>query len=295
MFVFFLFFFGLAFGSFINVLALRYEPSEGLITGKTAGGRSRCMSCERTLKWYELLPFFSFVFLRRRCRTCKGPISWQYPVVELVCGFIMAYLPFFFARFFNIGNLFYFKPELWSFYIFVLLWILILLALVLMSAIDFRLYVIPDEINIFVGILGAFLIATKVFGGAWLAFPFGHFIKNYALVFSFSKSIVFGHIFGLAVSGLFFLILYFITRGKGFGFGDVKLAFVLGLLLGYPDTVLSIFFSFILGGVWSLLLLSHGKKTMKSKIPFGPFMALGVIFTVFFGHDALTWYFSLFM
>src|SRR3989344_3716993 len=82
----FVFLFGTILGSFLNVVALRYNTGFGL------SGRSRCFSCEQPLLWFELIPLFSFFFLRGRCRTCKSELSLQYPFVELLTGIIFVAL-----------------------------------------------------------------------------------------------------------------------------------------------------------------------------------------------------------
>ena len=83
-----LFVFGAVFGSFINVLTLRYTGEEFLFSNKILSGRSHCRKCDRTLGWFELIPILSFVLLRGRCRTCHTKISFQYPIVEVVAGLI---------------------------------------------------------------------------------------------------------------------------------------------------------------------------------------------------------------
>lgn len=288
-----LFFLGLAFGSFLNVVALRYRPEGKVFTKKAVGGRSKCMHCERALRWYELLPLFSFVFLRRKCRTCRGPISWQYPMVEFASGLIFAYLPIFFAKFFNIGNILFYRPQLWSFYAMLVVWAVIFWLLLLMSAIDIRHYLIPNGLVLALLFFGSALVFLKSVAGSWLLPYSRFFVKNYAIIFSFTDNLILNHLLGLVFGGLFFWVLYFATGGKAMGFGDVKLALALGLIMGWPDIVLTSFFAFILGGIWGLGLIIFRIKNLKAKLPFGPFLALGVIATLFFGHTIIQWYFGL--
>src|SRR3989344_7091726 len=135
-FLFALFMFGLAFGSFLNVVALRYQETSRIYESSTnirirrLLGRSRCMKCKTQLRWFELVPLLSFLFLRGRCRTCKEKISWQYPVVEIIAGFLFVFVSFMFLR----------SDLLWRSdlvpVVAVGFWIFIFLVLLLMSIID---------------------------------------------------------------------------------------------------------------------------------------------------------------
>src|SRR5580704_2783986 len=89
----FLFIFGLAIGSFLNVVALRYDGEHFLFSNKKLGGRSHCPHCKKTLRWFELIPLVSFAIQGGKCRHCKAPIGWQYPLVELISGIIFVAVP----------------------------------------------------------------------------------------------------------------------------------------------------------------------------------------------------------
>lgn len=99
-------------------------------------------------------------------------------------------------------------------------------------------------------------------------------------------------ILGLLGGFIFFLLLYLLFP-KGIGFGDVKLAGAIGLFLGFKLTILAILLSFFSGAIVGLLLIALGKKTMKDPIPFGPFLAFGAIFSIFFGEYIIDWYLKL--
>ena len=88
-----LFLFGLAAGSFINVVSLRFQPGQGLLDRKMVGGRSRCPYCQKQLNWYELIPVLSFIIQKGRCRSCHQKISFQYPIVEILSGLIFVFVP----------------------------------------------------------------------------------------------------------------------------------------------------------------------------------------------------------
>ena len=102
------------------------------------------------------------------------------------------------------------------------------------------------------------------------------------------------HLAGALVAGGFFWAVHTLSKGRGMGFGDVKLGFALGALLGWPDIFFALIFAFLIGGAWSLFVLVFRHYGMKSKLPFGPFFALGVLWLAFFGEATLRWYFGLF-
>jgi len=291
-----LFAFGLAVGSFLNVVSLRYRPDRGVFEFSRINGRSHCSHCKRTLRWYELVPLLSYVVLLGRCRTCRARLSLQYPIVEFLGGAAALAIPLFFARFFSVGALFPFRAELTGLYLFSFLWVVVLLIFILISVIDFRHYVIPNELNVFIGVLGVGAVLVKLFlSGSWLL-PFSHyFVGSYAILLSPFGGVLANHAAGFAVGGLFFWLIVFVTRGRAMGMGDVKLAAALGLLMGLPDILLVIFFAFLFGGVAGVFTILLGKKTMKSMIPFGPFIVLGALITLFFGQRAIAWYFTLFV
>lgn len=255
-----LFFFGLAVGSFINVLALRYDGEHFVFDPRVIGGRSRCPHCKHTLRWFELVPIVSFVAQRGKCRKCSVRIGFRYPLIELLSGLIFLFIPFTLASY----------PWFISGF-----WILAFEILLLMAYIDLRLQIIPDELTI---ILGAVAIFEAIFGAAYLG-PLG---QSWA-------SRLEGVLFGAAFFG--FLIL--VTRGKGMGMGDVKLALPLGFLFGWPDIVLLSASAFVIGALVGVILIIKGRKTIKSAVPFAPFLVFGAAFIFFFGATATGWYFRI--
>lgn len=294
-FFFCLFLFGLAIGSFLNVLILRYSPEGRFFDIKKISGRSRCMSCQKTLEAKELIPLFSFLFLWGKCSSCRKKISFQYPIIEFLSGAIFVLVPLFLNSFFGMRSaLFASFLAPGAYYLFILFWILIFLSLLLIFVIDFKHYIIPDGLNIFIFISGIVLLFLFVANTAHIL-PFREsFLKNYALVFSPFQNIFYNHILGFFGAGFFFLFLFLVSRGRGMGMGDVKLAFACGMVLGWPDVILTSMIAFILGGIWATVLYFSKKKTMKDKLPFGPFFVIAFIITVFFGFDLIKGYFSLF-
>lgn len=238
-----LFLFGLAVGSFLNVVAIRYKEGGKLFTPDILKGRSHCPYCQKTLAWYELIPLFSFLIQFGKCRHCKHSLSWQYPIVELLSGLTFLLVPRFA------------EPAPIA--------ILVVLTLILIALIDMRLSIIPDQLNIFLAILG---LAIIVF------FP----------TFQNISDKIIGAIAALAVLGLIVLL----TRGRGMGIGDVKLAGALGLLFGWQKIILLIAIAFMLGGIFAAGLLLYNKKSLKDAVPFGPFLSAASIFVIFIG-DAI--------
>lgn len=248
-------------GSFINVLVIRGN------TGRSIGGRSACMSCGRQLTAIDLVPVFSYIFLRGACRTCGSRISIQYPLVELVGGSIvlLAYVQ---AADFVQG----------------LLVGAVGLVLLYLSVYDIRHTIIPSAS---IGALGALAVvfgAVQVFSG----YPAYEYVLQV--------------ICGAVVAVLPFAALWFFSGGRAMGFGDVQLAFVLGLFFFVPESVAFVWIAFVLGGViGAVIVLVHKTLmhthvlrhvqtvvTMKSEIPFGPFLAVAFFLVALFGIDIVT-------
>ncbi len=259
----FVFIFGAIIGSFLNVVILRYN------TGTTIGGRSYCFSCGKTLHWYELIPLFSFLAQLGKCRSCKAKISWQYPLVEALTGVL------FVVTFFSLLGVQYGK-QLFVFDC------VIESLLVVMVVYDIRHKIIPD------GIVYAFTLLS--FGKILVMTPFRELLTFPAL-----WNLLAGPILFLCP----FFLLWFISKGKWMGLGDGKLALGIGWFLGLAYGISAIIIGFWIGAVFGILILlmqkltkgktalisSLGNLTMKSEIPFGPFLILGLLLVFFFHID----------
>jgi len=218
-------------------------------------GRSYCPHCKHVLSWQDLIPVFSFLILGGKCRYCGKRISWQYPLVELLTGIL-------FLLIFNfLINLLIFK---------FLFWILISCFLIVIFVYDLKHYIIPDKV-IYQAIAITFL---------------------YNLILN-SQFIIHNSISAFGAAG-FFLFIVLVSRGKWMGVGDIKLVFLIGLLLGWPNTLLALFLAFLIGAIIGLGLIILKKKTIKSELPFGPFLILGIYIALFFGEKIINWYFNLF-
>lgn len=278
--------FGLAIGSFVNVLALRYDGEHFVLDPKIVGGRSHCPYCKRTLRWFELIPLLSFLLQRGRCRTCKAAISARYPLMEILSGAIFVFVPWHLASY----------PWLTGaagdagLAVFSAIWIAAFELLLLMAAIDLRLQIIPDEVNVMFGMLA---ILEAIFAGAYLGPDRQSFFGAYAALFGLAGNLWLAHAVGAVVGAGFLGFLALITRGKGMGMGDVKLALPLGFIFGWPDMVFLLGFSFVIGAVAGIFAIAAGRKTMKMAIPFGPFLALASAIVFFFGSRLLDGYLAL--
>ncbi|MFH1161906.1 MAG: prepilin peptidase [Candidatus Jorgensenbacteria bacterium] len=290
-----LFILGLATGSFLNVLTLRYQPERSVFSRKALGGRSHCPHCRKTLTAIELIPLVSFLIQRGRCSACGEQLSLQYPLVELVSGAVWVMVPLSLSFFYNIAPVAFasLAAPLW-FYGLALVWIVAFLTWLAIFVIDMRHYLIPNELNILLAVLGvAAMLLLSAHHGALPVFR-DSFLRHYALLVSPTFGVWAGHLLGAAAGGLIFGFLVFLGRGRAMGVGDVKLAIASGILLGWPDILLAAFLAFIVGGVWGVVLVLAKEKKFSDRVPFAPFFVIGAAITVFGGYHLLRLYFSLF-
>lgn len=246
--LFIIFIFGTIIGSFLNVVALRYNTGLSIIKG-----RSKCFSCGNNLSWYELIPLFSFLFLGGKCSSCKSKISYQYFIVELMTGIL------FVGLFLKFGL----SPIL-------PLYLSIASILVVMAIYDFKHKIIPD-VMVFIFILLSIIA----------------FICNHQIIDIFSYSWFMDLFVGLILFS-FFAFFWLISSGKWMGFGDAKLAIGIGFLLGFSGGIYAILLSFWIGAAYSLFIiflqkikLSNLNLSLKSEVPFAPFMILAVFIQIF--------------
>lgn len=254
------FFLGTVVGSFLNVLIDR------LPQGKSIMGRSHCDYCKRKLTFLDLFPLFSFIFLRGRCRTCKRRLSWQYPAIETLTGIVFVLVYVILAPNVIVQNQILDASRLSGTYqndvISLLFKLSIVSCLIVIFFTDVKNQIIPDEMQIALFMFGFLLQIITVL--------------NVSLVFVLSVLVA-----GVVVM-IPILLIYLATKGRGMGFGDVKLAFNMGILLGIKSGLLALYFGFILGAVYGIILIVLKRKKMKSKIAFGPFLVLGIVVVVLF-------------
>ena len=247
-----IFLYGLLIGSFLNVCVYRIPREENI-----AYPASHCPNCNTNLKWYNLIPIFSFIVQRGKCGYCREEISFQYPIVELLNTIL--YLLIYFK--FSLTLEFFFYAVIFS-------------ILIIITLIDLKEMIIPDILVILILVI---TIVYKIF--------------SYIL---YNKSPQFlNSIGGLVLSSLLFSIIILASQG-GMGGGDLTLIGSLGFILGTKKIFLTIFLSFILGAIISVFLLITKIKGRKDPIPFGPFIILGFFITVFWGEGLIGWYWNLF-
>jgi prepilin signal peptidase PulO-like enzyme (type II secretory pathway) len=276
-----LFILGAAVGSFLGVISDRYRENLPIWDKKIIGGRSRCEFCKKQLSWFELIPVLSFLLQSGKCRSCRRWIGWRYLFFEIISGLIFVSVPV------SLSNNFYILHS--EFYILSVLWLSVFSILFLISLIDYRLRIIPDEANLVLVFLGILITYFEPFSEAA-----GSFVGHYAMLFGLRSSAWVNHLVAAAVIGLFFAALILITRGKGMGGGDMKLAIAMGSVFGWPDILFVAAFSFIIGSVFGIGAMIFKKEKLKSRIAFGPFLAASGLIVFMFGYGIVNFYFGLF-
>ena len=240
------FIFGVIVGSFLNVVALRFNTGMGL------GGRSKCMSCGTTLTWKELVPLFSFAMQKGSCKKCRSKISWQYPLVEFIAGAIFVLI--FFA----------YPPTDPLTTITTLFQLVIACLLVVISVYDIKHKIIPDSfVYTFSGIA---LISLFVGGSSWWHIPT-------------VEMLIAGPVLALP-----FALFWLVSKGAWMGLGDAKLTLGIGWLLGVSAGVNALVLAFWIAAAFSViwLLSLHKKFKPRIEIPFGPYLILGLYLVLLF-------------
>ena len=239
---------GLLIGSFLNVVIDRLPLSKSL------GGRSSCDNCGRTLSLWELIPVISYALQGGRSQCCHKRLKLQYSLVEAVTG-----LSFFMVSFAYLSR----SPVLDIQHFASLMGLLIITASsIAITLIDWRHHIIPDELQLalFLGV-----IVYQFFTGNLQVLLVGNAL----------------------IVALPILLLYLLTRGKGMGFGDVKMQMTLGLWLGLVPGFLGLYIGFLAGALYGVILLLLRKAGRKSQIAFGPFLLLGAWVTFWWNQELL--------
>lgn len=254
----FSFIFGLIIGSFANVFVLRYG------TGRSLNGRSSCAVCGKKLSWYELIPVVSYLIQRGRCSGCESKISIQYPLVELVFGIVFALCAY---TTHNLQPTTFAHPH--NYILLLYLWAVSFLLLSI-AIYDIRHMIIPNGmVYALAGITILFRMGELLLAGSTSLHP-------YILV------LIAGPLVALPL-----FALWFFSRGKWMGFGDVKFALVMGWMLGIVGGLSAFVFAVWAGALVGLAVIGISRLvsqrsglTMKSMIPFGPFLVVGTLFVL---------------
>lgn len=216
---------------------------------------SHCDFCKKHLRWFELVPVLSFLFQGGICRGCRARLSWQYPVMEVVTGIGFVLL----SLGFDIMSPMFLAA-------------LVIYSLVLVIfVIDLKHQIIPDSMLLM--LLGVFILVG----------------------ISLPAAQRFSHLVSGVGAGTFFFLLWLITRGRGLGFGDVKLVVLIGLFLGYPETVFALYIAFLTGAISGVILMITKHAKMKTRIAFGPFLILGTLCAYVWGDVMWQWWIGLFV
>jgi len=248
----FIFIFGLIIGSFLNAVIWRLYKEESILT-KT---RSYCIKCRHKLGIRDLVPLFSFVFLRGKCRFCRKKISWQYPLVELTTGILFLLI---FIKYWS-GCLTDWQVSLqiisgWVFISF----------LIVIFVYDLKYYLILDKITVPAMILA--VILNLILGIVWWKL-----------------------LLAAIIGGGLFWFQYVISKGKWVGGGDIRLGILMGLMLAWPQIITALFFAYVTGAIIGVGLILSKRKTMKSAVPMGTFLTIGTVIALLYGEQILDWY-----
>ncbi len=244
-FLIFAFIFGTLIGSFLNVVAARYN------TGMKLGGRSKCFSCSKTLTWIELIPILSFLALGASCRRCKSKISWQYPIVEAGVGLLFALI------------FWYFPPVTSAASFTTLFYLIITSILIVITVYDAKHKIIPDSLSY----TFAALALLRLFVSPELTFTFPTV-----------SQILAGPLLALP-----FALLWAASKGKWMGLGDAKLTLGIGWVLGLSAGISALALAFWIGAIISVLWMWVAFRKFKTRyeIPFGPYLILGMYIVLF--------------
>lgn len=211
------------------------------------------MSCNQPIRFYDNIPVISYLLLRGRCRRCKTPFSLRYPLIELLSGL------FALGAFLRWGL----SPESAIYYGFIA-------VLMVITFIDIDHYIIPDVISlpgIPAGVLAGFFLPEMTF-----------------------QSSVLGLLLG---GGILFAVAWIYERlmhKEGMGGGDIKLLAMIGAFVGWKGVLVTLFTGSIVGTLVGAAVMLYTGSSLKLKIPFGPFLAIGAMVHIFFGEDLISWY-----
>jgi len=238
--------FGLIFGSFLNVCIYRIPQGKSIVWP-----RSFCPKCGKTIAWYDNIPVLSYLFLRGKGRCCKEPISWQYPLVEILTAAL------------TVLFVWRYGVSVWTGVLLVVIY-----SLIISSVIDLQLMIIPDRFSIGLIVFGLAVsfINPNFEGSAWQ-----HFLQSLL-----GAGVGF---FGtLAVA----LIGWWMFKKEAMGGGDVKLMGGIGALVGWQGVITTTIFASAIGLIYSVFLMIFKGKKGGDAIPFGPFLSIGALINLFY-------------
>jgi len=245
---FLIFILGLIIGSFLNVVIYRLPEGKSIVYPP-----SHCPDCGHKLSPLELIPVFSYIFLRGKCKSCRTDISIRYPIIELLTGII------FIINYIYLSDLIILAAGL-----------VFSSLMIVLTMIDFDHQILPDKLTL---------------GGLILGLLFSFFRSDITVIYSLAGII--------AAGGLLFLIAY-LSKG-GMGGGDIKMMAMVGSFTGPIVAVSSIFLGAVIALIAHLPRIISGKTGMKTKLPFGPFLALGSLILWFWSEELFDLYINFFI
>ncbi|HYE89337.1 MAG TPA: prepilin peptidase [Vicinamibacterales bacterium] len=239
--------FGLCIGSFLNVVIYRLPRGQSL-----SRPPSRCRSCGCTLRWFDNIPVLSWLWLRGRCRQCREPVSWQYPVVEVITASLFVLV----AWYSGAGPLL--VPRL-----------LLVSILIALFMIDLEHQILPNAITL-PGVVAGLMFSTFAPPGEMDAI-IGALLGG-------------GILYAIAYG-------YYLWRGhEGMGMGDVKMLAMIGAFLGWKAVLVTLVFASFSGTGVGLALMAANRGDMKYALPFGTFLAVGALMAMFAAEPLFAWY-----
>lgn len=279
-------------GSLVKVLADRS------LANKSFWGRSYCEKCKKTLSPYDLFPILSYLLLKGRCRYCQTPIAIEYLLIEVLMGLLIALL-----FLLNVPANFLILPW-YSQVVITLDTIFKAFAIVVFISLfltDLKDWLIPDRISIPAIIISLiYWVALTIFKifvlfislsqdalGKYLLPPHSDYFARHILI---NAQDFLSALIAATIIALFFGSLIFITKGRGMGGGDLKLGIFMGLVLGFPNAIVAILLSFLMGSIVGLTLILFRVKKLKNLIPFGPFLVVGAIIALFWSEEIIKFY-----
>ena len=252
-FVSFVLLLGLIFGSFVNAWVWRTRNDRSVTKG-----RSECTHCHHKLAWYDLVPVLSYVWLRGNCRYCHRHISIQYPLVEAGTAVLFGLLYLVIAPVGAYG---------WVQFALLLAATVLLVAAFVYDALYMQL---PEKYMLPAIGLGTVSLGLKAYQAGW-------------------DSLV-PQLIGLACVVLFYTALWYFSRGKWLGAGNIRIVAIMGLYLAPKQLVVALFFSYLIGSLYGLYVIRNAKNKRGIRVPFGPFLIIGLYIGLLIGNAIANWY-----
>jgi leader peptidase (prepilin peptidase)/N-methyltransferase len=253
---------GIAIGSFLNVCIDRLPLRKSLVFLP-----SHCDTCQHRISVVDLIPLLSYLWLRGRCRYCRARIPLRVPLVELLSGGL------FFLAFWRFGLTIQFGITAF--------WCCVFLLIIF---IDWEHKLILNKVTYPMAVVALVILTIDSF------MPGSLILGNLSFV---PRTSILSGLIGGAVGFIFFLVVFLINP-RGMGMGDVKLAGLIGLVTGWPLVIVALLIGILIGGLVAVVVLALRLKGRKDIIPYGTFLAIGPIVTLFWGVDIFLWYQHLF-